>query len=200
VFRFGSELPTILAISWIIVTNRKWFSISGVSIMSKLRDLFNGAWKKLYDRPWRSRILGLLVVLVFTGGFLFLPEAVFAATPLSKQPPLVRMIELGTIAGELKFVPDHLTFLAGRRYQLQLTNNSSTKHYFTAKDFADAIWSQKVDAGNVEIKGAIHELELRSGTRADWVFIPLQAGTYQLRCTVSGHTEAGMVGTIKVTD
>jgi uncharacterized cupredoxin-like copper-binding protein len=115
------------------------------------------------------------------------------------QPSLVKTIELGTIAGELKFVPDHLTFSAGRRYQLQLTNNSSTKHYFTAKDFADAIWSQKVDAGNVEIKGAIHELELRPGTRADWVFIPLRAGIYQLRCTVPGHTEAGMVGTIEVT-
>jgi uncharacterized cupredoxin-like copper-binding protein len=166
--------------------------------MSKLRNLLDVEWHKLRDRLCH-RILRLLIVLVLIGGFLFPPTAVFATTPLSKQPPLVKSIELGNIAGELKFVPDHLTFLAGRRYQLQLTNNSSTKHYFTAKDFADAIWSQKVDAGNVEIKGAIHELELRPGTRADWVFVPLRAGTYQLRCTVPGHTEAGMVGTIEVT-
>jgi uncharacterized cupredoxin-like copper-binding protein len=166
--------------------------------MSKLRNFLDVEWHKLRDRLCH-RILRLLIFLVLIGGFLFPPTVVFAATPLSKQPPLVKSIELGNIAGELKFVPDHLTFLAGRRYQLQLTNNSSTKHYFTAKDFADAIWSQKVDAGNVEIKGAIHELELRPGTRADWVFVPLRAGTYQLRCTVPGHTEAGMVGTIEVT-
>jgi uncharacterized cupredoxin-like copper-binding protein len=166
--------------------------------MSKLRNLLDVGWQKLCDH-FCDRIPELLMVLMLVGGFLFSPPAVFAATPLSKQSPLVKTIELGTVAGELKFVPDHLTFLAGRRYQLQLTNNSSTKHYFTAKDFADGIWSQKVDAGNVEIKGAIHELELRPGTRADWVFIPLRSGTYQLRCTVPGHTEAGMVGTIEVT-
>jgi uncharacterized cupredoxin-like copper-binding protein len=166
--------------------------------MSKLHNILNDFWQKLRDHLY-YQILGLLVALMLAGGLLLSPNAVFAASILSKQPPLVKTIELGNIAGELKFVPDHLTFSAGRRYQLQLTNNSSTKHYFTAKDFADAIWSQKVDAGNVEIKGAIHELELRPGTHADWVFIPLRAGTYQLRCTVPGHTEAGMVGTIEVT-
>ena len=90
-------------------------------------------------------------------------------------------------------------FKAGSRYKLVLQNPSSQKHYFTAKDFADAIWSQKVDAGNVEVKGAIHELELRPGSKADWVFIPLRAGIYSLRCTIPGHAEAGMVGTIEVT-
>jgi uncharacterized cupredoxin-like copper-binding protein len=165
--------------------------------MKKLHNLLDVEWQKLRAHLC-YRIPVMLIFLVICCRFLFSPNVVFAATPLSKQSPLVKSIELGNIAGELKFVPDHLTFLAGRRYQLQLTNNSSTKHYFTAKDFADAIWSQKVDAGNVEIKGAIHELELRPGTHADWVFIPLRAGTYQLHCTVLGHTKAGMVGTIEV--
>jgi uncharacterized cupredoxin-like copper-binding protein len=141
------------------------------------------------------------ISLLFTICFLSIlcfPDTVFAATPLSQQPPLVKAIELGNLSGELKFTPEHLTFQAGRRYQLTLTNNSPVKHYFTAKDFADGIWSQKVDAGNVEIKGAIHELELRPGAHADWVFIPLRAGTYNLRCTIPGHAEAGMVGTIEV--
>ena len=51
-----------------------------------------------------------------------------------------------------------------------LKNPSSQKHYFTAKNFADASWTQKVEAGNVEIKGAIHELELKPGAMAEWVF------------------------------
>jgi uncharacterized cupredoxin-like copper-binding protein len=141
-------------------------------------------------------IVSLAIAIFFAG--LILLAGVATAAPLAKQPPLVKTMELGTTAGELKFTPDRLTFQAGKRYQLTLTNPSPVKHYFTAKDFADAIWSQKVDAGNVEIKGAIHELELRPGSRADWVFIPLRAGSYHLRCTIPGHAEAGMVGTIEI--
>jgi uncharacterized cupredoxin-like copper-binding protein len=121
-----------------------------------------------------------------------------AATPLSKQKPIEITVNLGTSTGDLQFVPNHLEFRAGRRYQLLLKNPSPLKHYFTAKDFADAIWSQKVDAGNVEIKGAIHELELRPDTTAAWVFVPVRAGVYTLRCTVAGHTEAGMTGTLEI--
>ncbi|MCM1981836.1 plastocyanin/azurin family copper-binding protein [Lyngbya confervoides] len=124
--------------------------------------------------------------------------AMAAPVPLSKQTPIQVRVELGNEQGDLKFFPDHLSFEAGKRYQLVLENHSPTKHYFTAKDFADGIWSQKVDAGNVEVKGAIHELELRSQTHADWVFIPARAGEYALRCTVPGHAEAGMVGTINI--
>ncbi len=56
-----------------------------------------------------------------------------------------------------------------------------------------------MDAGNVEIKGAIHELELRPGAIAEWVFVPLKPGTYKLRCVILGHTEAGMIGELTVT-
>lgn len=139
----------------------------------------------------------VLLLLAAWGGSL--SQMAIAAVPLAKQTPTEITISLGTEAGDLKFVPNHLQFKAGKRYKLALSNPSSLKHYFTAKDFADAIWSQKVDAGNVEVKGAIHELELRSGTKADWVFIPARAGTYELRCTVPGHTEAGMMGTIDIT-
>ena len=79
-----------------------------------------------------------------------------------------------------------------------LDNPSPTKHYFTAKDFADAIWTRKVDAGNVEIKGAIHELELKPTAKAQWVFVPMKPGTYQLYCSIPGHREAGMVGEIVI--
>jgi uncharacterized cupredoxin-like copper-binding protein len=125
-------------------------------------------------------------------------SAIAAKLPLSKRPPTAVNVTLGSETGDLKFFPDSLTFQAGKRYNLILRNNSPSKHYFTAKDFADAIWSQKVDAGNVEVKGAIHELELRPNTEAEWVFIPLRAGIYPLRCTVAGHTEAGMVGTLEI--
>ncbi|MFN6529653.1 copper-binding protein [Nostoc sp. ChiSLP03a] len=117
---------------------------------------------------------------------------------LLKQPATEIIVSLGNAANELKFEPNHLEFEVGKRYQLRLTNPSQLKHYFTAKDFADAIWTQKVEAGKVEIKGAIHELELKPSAEAEWVFVPLKSGTYGLRCTILGHTEAGMTGEIAI--
>ncbi|MBD2564643.1 MULTISPECIES: cupredoxin domain-containing protein [Nostoc] len=117
---------------------------------------------------------------------------------LLKQPATEIRVSLGNSANELKFEPNHLEFEAGKRYQLKLTNPSQLKHYFTAKDFADGIWTQKVEAGKVEIKGAIHELELKPGAEAEWVFVPLKSGTYGLRCPIPGHTEAGMTGEIAI--
>jgi len=128
-------------------------------------------------------------------------QAVASTTPsvdLMRQPATEISVSLGTASNELKFVPDSLEFSAFKRYKLVLTNPSPQKHYFTAKDFADSIWTQKVEAGNVEIKGAIHELELKPGAKAEWVFVPLKSGKYTLRCPIPGHTEAGMKGNIAI--
>ncbi|MEN8447451.1 MAG: plastocyanin/azurin family copper-binding protein [Cyanobacteria bacterium J06555_13] len=118
--------------------------------------------------------------------------------PPSQQPIETMSVHLGNTAGGLVFKPNHLTFTAGKQYKLTLDNPSPTKHYFTAKDFADTIWTRKVDAGQVEVKGAIHELEIRPGAIADWVFIPQKPGTYELHCSIPGHAEAGMVGEITI--
>jgi len=141
----------------------------------------------------RLSISLVLGILLWLGGAV-LPAASWAAVAPSQQTAIEVAIHLGTAAGELKFVPDQLDFQAGQRYKLVLDNPSPQKHYFTAKDFADVIWTQKVDAGNVEIKGAIHELELRPGSRAEWVFVPLKPGVYELYCSIPGHREAGMTG------
>lgn len=107
-------------------------------------------------------------------------------------------VSLGNTQGELKFIPNQFEFKAGQKYKLILDNPSPEKHYFTAKDFADASWTQKVQAGKVEIKGAIHELELKPEGTADWVFIPEKQGIYQLYCSIKGHKEAGMTGQIAI--
>jgi uncharacterized cupredoxin-like copper-binding protein len=85
-----------------------------------------------------------------------------------------------------------------QKYKLILDNPSPSKHYFTAKDFADASWTQKIQAGKVEIKGAIHDLELKPGGLAEWVLIPQKSGIYNLYCSIPGHREAGMIGKITI--
>ena len=109
-------------------------------------------------------------------------------------------ISLGNTQGQLKFFPDNLEFAVGKKYKLVLDNPSPEKHYFTAKDFADASWTQKVEAGKVEVKGAIHELELKPDGEAEWVLIPMKAGTYELHCSIPGHKKAGMNGKIVIKD
>ncbi|MFM2377892.1 MAG: cupredoxin domain-containing protein [Microcystis sp.] len=132
------------------------------------------------------------VVIVLISCWLVTFPACAGAAPLEVK------ISLGSGQGELKFFPSQLDFIAGQKYKLILDNPSPTKHYFTAKDFADASWTQKVEAGKVEIKGAIHELELKPNAQAEWVIVPLKTGKYKLICTIPGHAEAGMVGEIAI--
>lgn len=141
-------------------------------------------------------LVSLLMSWFFLGGGMLQAEAI--ASPANQHMMTDITVQLGTEAGELVFVPSHLEFSAGQRYRLRLENPSPTKHYFTAKDFADGIWTQKVQAAGVEVKGAIHELELQPGAVAEWVFVPLKPGTYNLRCIIAGHTEAGMTGEITI--
>ncbi len=152
------------------------------------------AWVQILRRNYV--ILTLLLALNFIAATPAM--AANLSSDLLKQPATEITVSLGNSANELKFEPNHLEFEVGKRYQLRLTNPSQLKHYFTAKDFADGIWTQKVEAGKVEIKGAIHELELKPSAEAEWVFVPLKSGTYGLRCTIPGHTEAGMTGEIAI--
>lgn len=121
-----------------------------------------------------------------------------AMASLVTQPATEVKVSLGNTANELKFFPNQLEFIADQPYKLIISNPSPQKHYFTAKDFADAIWTSKVEDGQLEVKGAIREVELQPGAEAEWVFIPLKSGTYSLRCPIAGHTEAGMTGQIIV--
>jgi len=116
-------------------------------------------------------MMGLLLALGLTLGA--------SGAIASPAAPETVTIHLGNAAGNLRFEPSQLSFTAGQRYRLVLDNPSPEKHYFTAKDFADGLWTQKVQAGDVEVKGAIHELELKPGAIAEWVFVPERPGTYE---------------------
>ena len=121
-----------------------------------------------------------------------------AAADLSQQKPVVVNVTLGGAGGELVFRPNNITFEAGKLYKLVLRNPSKSEHYFSAPRFAAAAWTRKVEAGRAEIKGAVREIEVKPGGEAEWFFVPVQSGRFHLECTVPGHAEAGMTGTITV--
>ncbi len=120
------------------------------------------------------------------------------AADLSKQTPIETSIDLGTKNGDLVFSSTLLNFETGKLYKLVLNNPSPDKHYFSALRFGAAVWTRKVETENAEIKGAIREIELTPGGSAECFFVPVQAGTFDLKCTIPGHAEHGMVGKIIV--
>ena len=141
---------------------------------------------------WQSLVLSLVAIVV--NSLLWMP------TSLANSQVKEIKVSLGNSNGELKFFPSNLQLEAKQPYKLLLDNPSPEKHYFTSKDFADASWTRKVQAGKVEVKGAIHELELKPGAEAEWVITPMKAGTYELHCSIKGHASAGMIGEIVVAD
>lgn len=155
--------------------------------------------ERFVSSPNKFLVSWMLQPLLLCLSLLWSTPAMAASTgDLARQPVTTVKVSLGNAANELKFFPNELEFLAGKRYKLELDNPSPQKHYFTAKDFADASWSQKVEAGDVEVKGAIHAIEIKPNAAAEWIFVPVKSGTYNLRCTIAGHTEAGMTGTIAI--
>lgn len=142
----------------------------------------------------RRQNLVLSVVIILALSLLWMPIAL-ADSNINEIK-----VSLGNSNGELKFFPSSLQLETGKPYKLLLENPSPQKHYFTSKDFADASWTKKVQAGKVEVKGAIHELELKPGAEAEWVLTPMKSGTYELHCSIKGHAPAGMVGEIMVTN
>lgn len=129
---------------------------------------------------------------------MIIPALAFGVGDLSKQEPVVVKITLGSEKGNLSFSPSKLTFETGKLYKLVLTNPSLHKHYFTSLGFAAAVWTRKVQDGSMEVKGSIREIEMLPGGTAEWFFVPVQTGVFELYCHVKGHREAGMVGTINI--
>lgn len=139
---------------------------------------------------WQKLIL--LVVIIFGISLFWMPTTLASSTVNEIK------VSLGNSSGELKFFPSRIQLETGKSYSLLLDNPSPVKHYFTSKDFADASWTKKVQVGQVEVKGAIHELELKPGAVADWVLTPMKPGAYELHCSIPGHAAAGMVGEIVI--
>lgn len=121
-----------------------------------------------------------------------------AAGDLSQRNPVTIEVRLGSRDGHLTFKPNALTFETGSLYKLVLINPSPSKHYFTALRFAAAVWTRKVQDANMEVKGAVREIEVLPGKRAEWFFVPVQTGVFDLRCAITGHTEAGMTGRLTI--
>jgi uncharacterized cupredoxin-like copper-binding protein len=148
-----------------------------------------------------ATFLSLLCAAALLAG----PASVLAAGDLTQQTPIELKVKLGDETGALRFAPAEIVFETGKLYRLVLANPSPAKHYFSSDGFSQAVFTRKVQVNGpdgkavAEIKGLIREIEVYPNGSAEWWLIPLKAGTFiDLKCTIPGHTEAGMVGRIVV--
>ena len=135
----------------------------------------------------------LIAVMVLLGTSL-----VWAGGDLSRQTPVELKVLLGTKANEFAISPKTWNLETGKLYKVTLVNEGKVKHEWVAPEFTLTIWTRKVEVGGVEVKGVINEIELAAGTKADWYFVPVRTGEFEMVCEIEGHKEAGMFGKIIV--
>ena len=139
----------------------------------------------------RKIVFVLAVVLVSS-------SLVWAAGDLSRQTPVELKVLLGAKNDEYAISPKTWNLQTGKLYKVALVNEGKLKHEWAAPEFALTIWTRKVEVGGAEIKGIINEIELGPGAKADWYFVPIRTGTFEMACEIEDHREKGMVGTVVV--
>jgi uncharacterized cupredoxin-like copper-binding protein len=145
-------------------------------------------------------VLAIAVIVCFAGA-----GAAEGAGDLTAQTPIEVKVQLGDKENALRFFPDKIELETGKLYKLVLHNPSATAHYFSSEGLSRAVFTRKAqvlgpDGKTIaEVKGTISEIEVYPGGTAEWWFVPVKAGTLNdLKCTIKGHTEGGMVGTITI--
>ena len=147
------------------------------------------------------------------GGASIGSAAGYAAGDLSRQQPIEVTVDLGK-PGQHVFEPQQTPVRDRQALQAdpaQPQRRSALLHL--AQFFSQMVWTRKVQVVQVrdgkpvtlaEFKGAIREIEVYPGTRAEWWFVPVAAGrTADLQCGITdkdgkSHAELGMVGEIVI--
>lgn len=115
-----------------------------------------------------------------------------------------------TVKGsEFKFDPSTISWKANQPVQLVFQNTGTSDHNLDlsalpAKDVtvdlsqAGSISADATSKAQQDAQAGKVFLEAAPGKQATATFTPTTAGTYSFSCTVPGHKEAGMVGTVTV--
>ena len=103
---------------------------------------------------------------------------------------------------EFAFIPATLEVTAGQPVELVLTNSGTLEHDFSILEFptegpATSDGGMDHDMGAMEEQPDLHTAAA-AGQSTTLQFTPSKPGTYEFFCTVDGHKEAGMVGTLVV--
>ncbi|HSL92412.1 MAG TPA: cupredoxin domain-containing protein [Candidatus Limnocylindrales bacterium] len=100
---------------------------------------------------------------------------------------------------EYAFSPSPLVFKEGVPTKLVIRNAGKEHHYFVSEQFFRNVATRKVQSSDGEVKAPFFAaVEVYAGKTMEWFLVPMKKGTFDLLCTVRGHAEHGMKGTIEV--
>jgi uncharacterized cupredoxin-like copper-binding protein len=111
--------------------------------------------------------------------------------------------EVSLTAVDMAFHPDALEVTAGRPVRLTMVNEGALDHDFSILEMpmettgATAVAMPGHDMGAMTLDPQLH-MAATTGMSNTIEFTPTKPGTYEFFCTVPGHKEAGMLGTLVV--
>lgn len=110
--------------------------------------------------------------------------------------------ELTVEAKEFAFAPATLEVTAGQPVKLTLQNTGALEHDFSVMEIPMEGHAEESGGMEHDMPGMAEEPELHVAAaakqHATLEFTPTKPGTYEFWCTVSGHKDAGMTGTLVV--
>ena len=112
--------------------------------------------------------------------------------------------DLSLVATDIAFDNERLEVGVNQPVRLTLENAGALEHDFSVREIAvHDVHAAEGEADDHAMTEDVHELALHvaappGGGRAVLEFTPTEPGEYEFFCTVAGHKEAGMVGTLVV--
>ncbi|MGB3329598.1 MAG: cupredoxin domain-containing protein [Thermomicrobiales bacterium] len=150
---------------------------------TKLTEMLTGTMSRRRLMGRSAVAVGAIAAVGVAGSQLVMANQGTATPPASPSsspaasPSAGGEVEIST--EDIKFDPKELTIAANTEVKIKVTNKGVLQHDFHV---------DKLDVTSKLLKGG----------ESDTVTIKAAAGTYEFWCTVPGHKEAGMVGTLTV--
>ena len=108
------------------------------------------------------------------------------------------------VGDNFKYEPASISAPAGKPVVLTLKNKGGLEHDFVIQKIAVKDVQQEADSMGMhhDMAGMSEDLHIGTmGGKSNTItFTPLETGAYEFFCKVKGHKEAGMSGTLVVTD
>lgn len=120
--------------------------------------------------------------------------ALIAAGCSSSADGPVATIEVKAVG--MGFEPKQLTVAKGERVKVTFANTDGLLHDWEVRKLPARVHKSTGD-DHGHAGGGVH-VGVEPGKVGSVEFTPTRSGTYEVLCTVPGHKEAGMVGTLTV--
>lgn len=101
-------------------------------------------------------------------------------------------------AKDTAFATKEITVEKGKPVKLVFTNQDSQLHDFSVDKIPVKAKAEHGDGHDMGAKKPDLHVSADAGKTGEVEFTPTQAGTYTFYCTVPGHKDAGMVGSLIV--